>query len=60
MEKLEELKEILEGVDLDVGKFEQGNNSAGGRIRKAMCLPKRLELMFRPFGTDVAQPNGDL
>jgi hypothetical protein len=43
MEKFEQIKSLLEGVQGDVEKFySKGNSSAGTRVRQAMQELKKL------------------
>ncbi len=43
MEKFEQIKALLEGVQNDVDKFySKGNSSAGTRVRQAMQDLKKL------------------
>ena len=48
MEKFEQIKALLEGVQGDVEKFySKGNSSAGTRVRQAMQELKKLAQELR-------------
>ena len=48
MEKINEMKELLESLECDCEKFyENGNKSAGTRIRKVMQEVKALAQVIR-------------
>ena len=48
MQKFEDLKAVLVGIEEDIVKFtEKGNKAAGGRIRKAMQEVKKLSQEIR-------------
>jgi hypothetical protein len=42
MESIQKIQEVLDGALTDVDKFNNGNKSAGTRIRKAMQQIKGL------------------
>ena len=42
MESIQKIQEVLDGAHADVEKFNNGNKSAGTRIRKAMQEIKEL------------------
>ena len=42
MKSVDKIQEVLDEVQADVNKFENGNKSAGTRVRKAMQEIKTL------------------
>ena len=44
---LNEMKEVLDGADVDVEKFVNGTASAGGRARKKMQMIKKMAQELR-------------
>lgn len=56
MEKFEQIKSLLEGVQGDVEKFySKGNSSAGTRVRQAMQELKKLAQDLR---IDIQEKKG--
>lgn len=54
MEKFNQLKELIAAAEADVAKFyEQGNNAAGTRVRKAMQDVKALCQEIRTEVTEL-------
>jgi hypothetical protein len=57
MEKFEQIKSLLEGVQGDVEKFySKGNSSAGTRVRQAMQELKKLAQDLR---IDIQEKKGN-
>lgn len=47
MKKYEEIKNLISLMETDVNKFNNGNNAAGTRVRKALQDIKRAAQEFR-------------
>ena len=54
MEKLQQIKEILDGMQKDIEKFyDKGQNAAGTRIRKELNSIRKLAAEMRKEIQDV-------
>ena len=47
LEIFEQIKETVNNIEVDVNKFDNGNNAAGTRVRKAMQDLKTLAQEMR-------------
>ena len=47
LEIFEQIKETVNNIEVDVNKFDNGNNAAGTRVRKAMQDLKALAQEMR-------------
>ena len=56
MDSYNQLKALVEGMEADVNKFDSGNSSAGGRLRKNLMDIKNLAHSMR--GEIQEQRNG--
>jgi len=47
MQEYEELKALVDGIDVDINKAEGGNKAAGTRVRKEMQKIKQAAQLVR-------------
>ena len=57
MKSVDKIQEVLDEVQADVNKFENGNKSAGTRVRKAMQEIKKLAQGVRSEVQEIKNNN---